>query len=59
MKLHDDLLSDGQYAMLGGTRSYHWGLMYGLGNVEFNITACQGMCLRGSRRYGLLFSDMS
>ena len=39
MELIGDSLSAGQYGTLEGISSYSWGLMYGLGNVEFSITA--------------------
>ena len=45
MELIGDSLSAGQYATLEGISSYSWGLMYGLGNVEFSITAYPGDCL--------------
>ena len=38
MELIGDSLSAGQYATLEGISSYSWGLLYGLGNVEFSIT---------------------
>lgn len=53
MELIGDSLSAGQYATLEGISSYSWGLMYGLGNVEFSITAYPGDCLHDSRCYGL------
>lgn len=54
MELIGDSLSAGQYATLEGISSYSWGLMYGLGNVEFSITAYPGICLHDSRCYGNL-----
>ncbi|KAK0840237.1 hypothetical protein LTR02_017824 [Friedmanniomyces endolithicus] len=54
MELIGDSLSAGQYATLEGISSYSWGLMYGLGNVEFSITAYPGICLHESRCYGNL-----
>lgn len=48
MELIGDSLSAGQYATLEGISSYSWGLMYGLGNVEFSITAYPGICLHDS-----------
>lgn len=54
MELIGDSLSAGQYATLEGIASYSWGLMYGLGNVEFSITAYPGICLHDSRCYGNL-----
>ena len=52
MELIGDSLSAGQYATLEGISSYSWGLLYGLGNVEFSITAYPGICLHDSRCYG-------
>jgi len=52
MELIGDSLSAGQYATLEGISSYSWGLMYGLGNVEFSITAFPGICLHDSQCYG-------
>jgi hypothetical protein len=54
VELIGDSLSAGQYATLEGISSYSWGLMYGLGNVEFSITAYPGICLHDSRCYGNL-----
>lgn len=54
MELIGDSLSAGQYATLEAISSYSWGLMYGLGNVEFSITAYPGICLHDSRCYGNL-----
>ncbi|KAK3677878.1 hypothetical protein LTR78_001973 [Recurvomyces mirabilis] len=54
MELIGDSLSAGQYATLEGISSYSWGLMYGLGDVEFSITAYPGICLHDSRCYGNL-----
>lgn len=54
MELIGDSLSAGQYATLEGISSYSWGLMYGLGNVEFSISAYPGLCLHDSRCYGNL-----
>ncbi|KAK5174868.1 uncharacterized protein LTR77_000004 [Saxophila tyrrhenica] len=54
MELIGDSLSAGQYATLEGISSYSWGLMYGLGNVEFSITAYPGICLHDKRCYGNL-----
>ena len=54
MELIGDSLSAGQYATLEGISSYSWGLMYGLGNTEFSITAYPGICLHDSRCYGNL-----
>lgn len=54
MELIGDSLSAGQYATLEGISSYAWGLMYGLGNVEFSITAYPGICLHDKRCYGNL-----
>lgn len=51
MELIGDSLSAGQYATLEGISSYSWGLMYGLGNVEFSISAYPGICLHDSRCY--------
>lgn len=51
MELIGDSLSSGQYATLEGISSYSWALMYGLGNVEFSITAYPGICLHDSRCY--------
>ncbi|KAK4550877.1 hypothetical protein LTR36_000457 [Oleoguttula mirabilis] len=51
MELIGDSLSAGQYATLEGLSSYSWGLMYGLGNVEFSITAYPGDCLHEGRCY--------
>ncbi|GAB7346695.1 hypothetical protein MBLNU459_g1814t2 [Dothideomycetes sp. NU459] len=52
MELIGDSLSAGQYATLEGISSYSWGLMYGLGNVEFSITAYPGICLYDKKCYG-------
>jgi len=52
MELIGDSLSAGQYATLEGISSYSWGLMYGLGNVEFSVTAYPGICLHNSQCYG-------
>lgn len=52
MELIGDSLSAGQYATLEGISSYSWGLMYGLGNVEFSITAYPGICLHDKQCYG-------
>ncbi|OQO00305.1 hypothetical protein B0A48_14092 [Cryoendolithus antarcticus] len=54
MELIGDSLSAGQYATLEGISSYAWGLMYGMGNVEFSITAYPGICLHDSKCYGNL-----
>lgn len=54
MEFIGDSLSAGQYATLEGISSNPWGLMYGLGNVEFSITAYPGICLHDSRCYGTL-----
>jgi hypothetical protein len=54
MELIGDSLSAGQYATLEGISSYSWGLMYGLGSVEFSVTAYPGICLHDSRCYGNL-----
>jgi hypothetical protein len=54
MELIGDSLSAGQYGTLEGIASYSWGLMYGLGNVEFSITAYPGICLHDSQCYGNL-----
>jgi hypothetical protein len=54
MELIGDSLSAGQYGTLEGISSYSWGLMYGLGQVEFSITAYPGICLHDSRCYGNL-----
>ena len=54
MELIGDSLSAGQYATLEAISSYSWGLMYGLGDVEFSITAYPGICLHDSRCYGNL-----
>jgi len=51
MELIGDSLSAGQYATLEGISSYSWGLMYGLGNTEFSVTAYPGICLHDSRCY--------
>ncbi|KAK5130587.1 hypothetical protein LTR08_001906 [Meristemomyces frigidus] len=51
MELIGDSLSAGQYATYEGISSYSWGLMYGLGNVEFSITAFPGDCLHEGRCY--------
>jgi hypothetical protein len=53
MELIGDSLSVGQYATLEGISSYSWGLMYGLGNVEFSTTAYPGICLHDSQCYGI------
>lgn len=53
MELIGDSLSAGQYATLEGISSYSWGLLYGLGNVEFSITAYPGICLHEGRCYGM------
>lgn len=47
-----DSLSAGQYATLEGISSNPWNLLYGLGNVEFSVTAYPGICLHDSRCYG-------
>ncbi|KAI7182328.1 SGNH hydrolase [Hortaea werneckii] len=52
MELIGDSLSAGQYATLEGISSYSWGLMYGLGNTEFSVTAYPGICLHDSQCYG-------
>ncbi|KAK5115430.1 hypothetical protein LTR85_009890 [Meristemomyces frigidus] len=54
MELIGDSLSAGQYATLEGISSYSWGLLYGLGNVEFSITAYPGICLHEGRCYSNL-----
>lgn len=54
MELIGDSLSAGQYGTLEGISSYSWGLMYGLGNVEFGITAYPGICLHDSNCWGNL-----
>jgi hypothetical protein len=54
LELIGDSLSAGQYATLEGISSYSWGLMYGLRNVEFSITAYPGICLHDSQCYGNL-----
>ena len=53
MELIGDSLSAGQYATLEGISSYSWGLLYGLGDVEFSITAYPGICLHEGRCYGM------
>jgi hypothetical protein len=52
MEFIGDSLSAGQYATLEGISSNPWALMYGLGNVEFSISAYPGICLHDSRCYG-------
>jgi hypothetical protein len=52
MECIGDSLSAGQYGTLEGISSAPWGLMYGLGDVEFGITAYPGICLHDSRCYG-------
>lgn len=52
MEFIGDSLSAGQYATLEGISSNPWALMYGLGNVEFTISAYPGICLHNSRCYG-------
>lgn len=52
MEFIGDSLSAGQYGTLEGISSAPWGLMYGLGNVEFTISAYPGICLHDSRCYG-------
>ncbi|RMZ19492.1 hypothetical protein D0859_16514 [Hortaea werneckii] len=52
MELIGDSLSAGQYATLEAISSYSWGLMYGLGNTEFSVTAYPGICLHDSQCYG-------
>lgn len=52
MELIGDSLSAGQYATLEGLSSYSWGLMYGLGNVEFSISAYPGICLTNTNCWG-------
>ena len=47
-----DSLSAGQYSTLEGISSYSWGLLYGLGNTEFSVTAYPGICLHNSNCYG-------
>lgn len=54
MELIGDSLSAGQYATLEGISSYSWGLMYGLGNVEFSITAYPGICVTDTDCWGNL-----
>ena len=45
IELIGDSLSAGQYATYEGISSYSWGLMEGMGNAEFSITAYPGICL--------------
>lgn len=52
MEFIGDSLSAGQYGTLEGISSAPWGLMYGLGDVEFTISAYPGICLHDSRCYG-------
>jgi hypothetical protein len=52
MEFIGDSLSAGQYGTLEGISSAPWGLMYGLGDVEFSISAYPGICLHDSRCYG-------
>ena len=52
IELIGDSLSAGQYGTLETISSYAWGLLYGLGNVEFSITAYPGICLHEGRCYG-------
>ena len=52
IELIGDSLSAGQYQTLEGISSYAWGLLYGLGNVEFSITAYPGICTRDANCYG-------
>lgn len=52
MELIGDSLSAGQYATLEGISSYSWGLMYGIGETEFSITAYPGICLHDSNCWG-------
>lgn len=52
IELIGDSLSAGQYSTLEGISSYSWGLLYGLGNVEFSITAYPGICLYDTNCYG-------
>lgn len=54
MELIGDSLSAGQYATLEGIASYSWGLMYGLGNVDFSVTAYPGICLTDTDCWGNL-----
>jgi hypothetical protein len=52
MEFIGDSLSAGQYGTLEGISSAPWGLMYGLGDVEFTTSAYPGICLHDSRCYG-------
>lgn len=49
-----DSLSAGALATLEGISSYAWGLTYGLGEIEFSITAYPGICLHDGLCYGML-----
>jgi hypothetical protein len=51
MEFIGDSLSAGQYGTLEGISSAPWGLMYGLGDTEFTISAYPGICLHDSRCY--------
>lgn len=58
MEFIGDSLSAGQYGTLEGISSAPWGLMYGLGDVEFTISAYPGICLHNSRCYGRSLHDV-
>jgi hypothetical protein len=53
MEFIGDSLSAGQYGTLETISSAPWGLMYGLGDTEFTISAYPGICLHDSRCYGM------